>query len=603
MNKKINYTIIAIIVSFLLVVNINYLHQLRNNSISEVSNGYVNFAVPYEAFVSSLNGEWNKSIITRETLLSSNILPNEAVLLDDYYVVYRAYVSLPEANNFYTILSSNINADFLLTVDDTILHKSGQFIGEYSKINYTRTHPFYTENKNVCIRLISTYDSNIDFSQSNIIIGTPSEIIFQHHSRYFFDLFIIVTIMFSGVYFLFLSVHIKENRIYLFFALTCIASSLRASLIGTIPLGMYFQLISLHSYLTLKAIITPIISMLLVAYFNQLFEGRIPGWMIKVLFTSYSLYIIFVHYVTHPFVVSLYHIGNTEAFIIMVVLIYKLFKEKNNLTFLIAVSTLSIMISSFLDRLSANENFIYGYSFSTGLLIFIVIHIHIFLSSSKDAFDTDLALSNSYQETLYQLHREETNYLSSHLKPHFLFNALNIVSGYALFDAEKAKNTTDALLVYLKQLFEHDNLNEMNSLENEISLVKSFGYIETERFPNITIEYDLPKRIPNIEVPSLILQPLLENAVNHGIRKRSAKAPGKITISIKEKKKKIEFTISDDGLGMDSSIKEKAVEPPIDNQFHSLYHLQLKLKELYNEPLVIDSTPNKGTTISFSIPV
>ena len=73
----------------------------------------------------------------------------------------------------------------------------------------------------------------------------------------------------------------------------------------------------------------------------------------------------------------------------------------------------------------------------------------------------------------------------------------------------------------------------MNSLGNEIELVKAFGYIETQRFPSINIDYDIDIKDQDIKVPALILQPLLENSINNGIRKKK-KAEGNTNIRIKE---------------------------------------------------------------------
>jgi LytS/YehU family sensor histidine kinase len=269
-------------------------------------------------------------------------------------------------------------------------------------------------------------------------------------------------------------------------------------------------------------------------------------------------------------------------------------------TFLLSSSF--VLVTSFVDIFDYYTDYLSKRYFTVGFILFIIIQSFSYIIHNTQLYNQETALTVSLSDTLNDLKREESNFLSSHLRAHFLFNALNIISGYSVFEPDKAKEITTALTVYIKQLFEHDNLNELTSLKNEIDLLHAFGFIEEERFPNLNIEYNIPEDIPDIQVPSLILQPLLENAVNHGIRKKSAKEKGTVTITLKKANGFVNFSVRDDGAGCDENIIKQALEEPADGTYNSLFQIQSRLKKLYNQEIIYMSVPDIGTVISFKIP-
>jgi len=122
--------------------------------------------------------------------------------------------------------------------------------------------------------------------------------------------------------------------------------------------------------------------------------------------------------------------------------------------------------------------------------------------------------------------------LQANIRPHFFFNTLNTVASLIMIDPEKAEK----MLMDLAQLFRAVLKNDeaLVSFEQEIELAKRYLEIEQVRLgERMQVRWDLPSQLPNILLPPLVLQPLLENAVYHGIQ--TSIEPGFIRVELAEK--------------------------------------------------------------------
>ena len=121
--------------------------------------------------------------------------------------------------------------------------------------------------------------------------------------------------------------------------------------------------------------------------------------------------------------------------------------------------------------------------------------------------------------------------LQANIRPHFFFNTLNTVASLIMVDPDKA----EAMLVDLAQLFRAvlKNDNALVPLADEIQLGRRYLAIEQERLgERLQVSWQLPDTLPDITVPQLVLQPLLENAVYHGIQPNPD--PGSLCIELKQ---------------------------------------------------------------------
>lgn len=195
--------------------------------------------------------------------------------------------------------------------------------------------------------------------------------------------------------------------------------------------------------------------------------------------------------------------------------------------------------------------------------------------------------------------KAEIKALQRQINPHFLFNSLNTIASFIRFSPDKARELIINLSTYLRYNLEYsDNLIDINK---EIEQVKSFVEIEKARFGELlTVSYDIED--VNIKIPSLIIQPLVENAIIHGILE-SGRA-GVVKISIKKLPYSLENTvrisIEDNGIGISEEIINNVYQDNMPENKIGLYNVHLRLKLMYGRGLNIRRIDN-GTLIVFYV--
>jgi len=205
-------------------------------------------------------------------------------------------------------------------------------------------------------------------------------------------------------------------------------------------------------------------------------------------------------------------------------------------------------------------------------------------------------VKQSAQERL----RMEAAWLQAQIQPHFLFNTLNAIITLSEIDIDRTSKLLEALSDFLRESFKFQNIDELVPLEDELNLVRSYLYIHKERFgERINVTWDLEVST-DVMIPSLTIQPLIENALKHGILPRET--GGNIHIGIVDYDTYIEISVSDDGIGMDEATMERLLERKSKTSSGiGLLNTDLRLKQHYSEGLQIKSNLNQGTTISFVV--
>ena len=192
----------------------------------------------------------------------------------------------------------------------------------------------------------------------------------------------------------------------------------------------------------------------------------------------------------------------------------------------------------------------------------------------------------------------ELSYYLSQITPHFLYNTLNTIIGLSYKDAEKTREALQYLAIYFRAKLEYKNHCSLVPLEDELELVKAYLAIEKMRFgERLMIEYDIDETIEGL-IPSLTLQPLVENAVQHGIAKK--RDGGTVQLSIKKVADEIEIMIKDDGMGI-SIDKQKELLNGRNNRIGFTNPLK-KLKLIRNASFKMESMEGIGTEISIKLP-
>ncbi len=182
--------------------------------------------------------------------------------------------------------------------------------------------------------------------------------------------------------------------------------------------------------------------------------------------------------------------------------------------------------------------------------------------------------------------------MMSQIQPHFLYNTLSSIQALCLADPEKAFDVTEKLGTYLRQNIDSLDQPQLIPFEKELEHTRVYSEIEMIRFPSIRIEYDT--RDTDFSIPALTVQPLVENAIRHGIR---GVENGIVCVSSKKAGDFYEIMISDNGRGFDVQAAENASGTHI-----GLHNVKERIEEMCGGTLTIESITGAGTTITIRIP-
>jgi sensor histidine kinase YesM len=245
-----------------------------------------------------------------------------------------------------------------------------------------------------------------------------------------------------------------------------------------------------------------------------------------------------------------------------------------------------------------------------GLSILAVLHIHAIhaiINLVVVLFFTYLnenikEMARKNQQLQADAKDAEIAFLRSQIKPHFLYNTLNSIAVLCVKEPRKAEELTLEFSQYMRRSFDFKQLDSLTTIENELELVKAYLNIEKVRFgARLDVEYDVDANL-DIWIPPLILQPLVENAVRHGLM--SNLRGGIVRISIKkEADTEVRFTVEDNGCGMSEIQLEEINKPVLNKKGVGLWNICQRIKLIYGKSIRIESTEGIGTKISFDIPV
>ncbi|MEC0243706.1 ATP-binding protein [Paenibacillus dokdonensis] len=194
----------------------------------------------------------------------------------------------------------------------------------------------------------------------------------------------------------------------------------------------------------------------------------------------------------------------------------------------------------------------------------------------------------------------EMAFLQAQIKPHFLFNALNTIISLLPVDPEKTTSLLLELSHYLRSSFDFQNREQLTTIYKELALVHSYLTLEKARFEErLEIVYEIEAELSGF-IPQLSIQPIVENAVRHGIMQQEA--GGTVRISIQEDDSKICISVSDNGVGMDQELAWKLLAANSPESGVGLRNIHTRMLTMYGKGLIVESSPGRGTTVSFDVP-
>ncbi len=180
----------------------------------------------------------------------------------------------------------------------------------------------------------------------------------------------------------------------------------------------------------------------------------------------------------------------------------------------------------------------------------------------------------------------------SQIKPHFIYNTLGSICQLCLEQPEKAAELTRDFSQYLRGNFSELENSKPVLLSKEMEHVKHYVNIEQVRFPDITVDFDI--RCDNFFLPALSVQPLVENAIKHGLM--GLESGGRVTVSAYETDTEYCVKVSDNGVGFDVNAQ------PDGNRHIGIKNIRERISAICGGGLTVESTPGSGTTAVIYIP-
>lgn len=180
------------------------------------------------------------------------------------------------------------------------------------------------------------------------------------------------------------------------------------------------------------------------------------------------------------------------------------------------------------------------------------------------------------------------------VNPHFIYNTLASIDGLIMTDPEAARILLGKFIKHLRGSYLDDSPLTV-PFAKELENLKYYISVEQTRFPGIHVEYDIVAE--DFEIPPLTVQPLIENAVKHGICGNES-ACGTIKIKTRQTDNAYVITIKDDGAGF----SEEDINKNDDRSHIGIPNTRTRLKLICSGSLTIESTPGEGTTAKISIP-
>lgn len=292
------------------------------------------------------------------------------------------------------------------------------------------------------------------------------------------------------------------------------------------------------------------------------------------------------------------------ASVFMIFLAFKAHKKglKQAKLFIIGWSIMIISLGiSFIRHLGGIPN-----NSMTVNIIFIAVAIKSILLSTA-LVKRVKSLTEEKEKAIKQCEEAEENaqsheiaFLHAQIKPHFLYNTLNIIIILCRIDVEKARDLLLDLASFLRHTFDFHEDQKLISLKDELEYVQAYVRIEQARFRDkVNVIYELDETI-QLRIPPLILQPLVENAIIHGIRRKNG--VGNISLKLKEEKNHFRIEVEDDGSGMTKEqINHAFSDKWSKGRGIGLTNINKRLEKIYGQGLKIESSPDKGTKVSLII--
>ena len=512
----------------------------------------------------------------RQLLISNADNPDDPVFEPENFDLmysdgYASKVSLPDTPGYKTITaySAALNADGKLA--------DKEFIFEV-----TNPYPFAEQSFSECFKVM--------FSEAN-----------GAYLKFFFDVLppvlAFLLVCFFGVFLFPIAGFIqgKVNYQYFVFGALCLFWGL--FMIGQRASAyMNMWIIDPAICMTIDILLRYCLFVTILFYLKTNLTGSVTRAVGAGAATAYVLA------VTAAIVLQFTHVGDLYAtspymnicaavmtLVITVLLVTEM--RHNSRALMILVSWTPLTLSILVDAVNSYLRFTDIHFYYFGLAITMLYQIVRLVFDLRKQY----LASIRYQQMQKELYEAKVSVMVSQIQPHFMYNALSSIAMMCTIDPKTARDATVTFAKYLRGNMDSIRQTKPVPFTQELEHLKKYLYIEKLRFGDmLNIEYDI--QTTDFVLPQLSIQPLVENAVKHGVGMK--KEGGTVTISTRETEDAFEVIISDDGVGFDTSAEKKD-----DGRSHvGMENTRKRIREMCGGKVKIESKVGEGTVATVVLP-
>lgn len=612
--KKIYAVFIALIVSILILFGGFSVLANERNSQTSIRNGgmdLTNWNYAADGLI-SLNDEWEfywQKLLNYNDLHAGGLKPDLMIKVPDVwnnyrisgksipgfgYATYRLKVVNSKVGQTLAIRMPTVSTAYNLYINGKLIASNGKvgkdkqhFIPEYRPI----TAEFIPPSKDFDIIL---QDANFSYARGGawypIYMGSVASVAEYDKTIGYKDLFLIGAFLIMALYYFSIFFMRKEDKSNLYVVLLCLIAIGRTIIYGDYIINKIFPWIGYHVIVTIDYVTLAWFPVVFILLIGELFPEQTSKRLNR-LFVIYaaliSLFIIL--FPIHMYTSLTYPIEAVALAIAVyaVICVAKAFHKAKADSIIIFIGALAVALGGIHDVLYQNNIISSRFGELSSFGILILLYFQAFI------------LARRFKESMDKARESELAFLQAQIKPHFLYNALNTFVSISRYDVDKARNLIIEFGNYLRGSFDFKDVSQLVPLKHELEIIRAYLEIEKARFEErIEVTFDLPEDI-EVKIPILILQPIVENAVIHGILPKPE--GGCIDICIQRNNKVLHIKVKDNGIGMAEGKCREVLKAEHKGGI-GLFNIEKRLQSLYGRGLEIISKPGEGTEVNIYIP-
>ena len=195
----------------------------------------------------------------------------------------------------------------------------------------------------------------------------------------------------------------------------------------------------------------------------------------------------------------------------------------------------------------------------------------------------------------------EVRALRAQISPHFIYNSLNAIASFVRTDPDRARSLLQEFADFTRYSFRKHG--DFTTLAEELRSIERYLLLEQARFGDrLSVKLSIAPEVLPVAVPFLCIQPLVENAVRHGLE--AAEGSGTITIQAHDRGQECVIEVEDDGAGEDPEKVRRALAGDVSIDSIGLGNVDARLRTTYGDEygLVVETAPGAGTKVTVRVP-